>query len=160
MEIRPFHITEAFSIELREADKAELKALYGLDPRPALGLACTLSHPESLRTVATDEGQLVAIFGSAIHPQDSRVGCVWMVGSDLITKHSKEFLKITPDLVKTASEPYEIVYNYIDMRNTTHLRWLKYAGFTFGHTSQTVSHDGSPFQFFWKFNEHKLISED
>lgn len=52
-----------------------------------------------------------------------------MLGSDLIKMHSIEFLRKSKEWVE--AQDYEILYNNIDARNTVHIKWLQWLGFTF-----------------------------
>jgi hypothetical protein len=150
MHIRPLAFDDLFEIQLRQADKDELAALYNADPQTGLLMAYRVSVPEQLYTVESEEG-LVAVFGFARHPQDAAVGVGWMLGSDLITKRWVTFARLTPEIVTKEDCSYDMLFNYVDTRNQAHLRWLEYAGFTTGHVNHTLSPLGLPFQAFWRF---------
>jgi len=114
---------------MREEDVAEVRAARGISPLEALqgGYACT---PNCYSFVP--EGDIpVAIGGVAPHPLLPRVGICWLLGTPAIKKHSRVFLRDSRKVIEGASEGYDLIMNLVDERNTLHIRWLKWCGFSF-----------------------------
>lgn len=152
MNIRPAHRADVDVIKLRLADQRELSALTGRNPRTVLLWSYQMTPPDQRYAIDSVDG-LAALFGFAPHPQDSSMAFGWLVGSNLIKRHKVAFLRLTPEIVQMEDARYSMIANTVDTRNTDHIRWLKYAGFTFGHITTGLSPYGVPFQYFWRFTE-------
>lgn len=107
---------------LREADRRELETISG---RSALE-AVWVSWAASERTwVATIHGEPAVVFGVG------QGGVVWMVGTDAISKAKVEVFKLSQRILGELLDMYGYLHNFVDERNTLHVRWLKRLGFTF-----------------------------
>lgn len=129
IEIRPARRQDAFILgpHLRKADVDEVWASSGLLPIEAL-LAGMDASIECYTMTAGDS--ILCIFGIG-RDQNSSIGRIWMLGSDHIHSHKFEFLRISKEWVDRFQSNYPILYNFIDARNTVHIRWLHWLGFTF-----------------------------
>lgn len=116
----------ALASNLRQADQDEIAAASGLSPLMALqqGLEVT-DDPYTV----TRAGQPLAIFGVA--PMGGTVGAPWMLASDGIRAHYREFLRRSREEFERIREPYTYLFNYSDARNTLANDWLRWLGFTF-----------------------------
>lgn len=113
---------------LRQADLDEIAAASG--ERPLVALCKGLWASEFCHAITEDdENHPLAIFGIVRVESNPTIGLVWMLGSDLIKMHSIEFLRKSKEWVE--AQDYEILYNNIDARNTVHIKWLQWLGFTF-----------------------------
>ena len=66
---------------------------------------------------------------SGLTPRES-----WMLGRDemLTDVHDKwEFLRQSRIHLANLHAMYPVLFNFVDARNTVHLRWLRWMGFTF-----------------------------
>lgn len=142
---------------MRSADRQELKVSTGLRSSQALMQSCAMSDPGRLWVVLDEDSRVVAIFGVAHHPYAPEVGICWLVGSDLITSKGLAFGRLTADIVQTAEAGFQMLYNYVGLANETHVRWLEFAGFTFGHD---MNINGEPFRMFWKLTNESEVNED
>lgn len=135
---------ESLAPRMREADKAEVKAASGKHPYLALleGIDCS----EQAYTAEVG-GEPIAIFG--VCPTDNpSVGVVWLLGSDVISKHRIDFLRKSRDWVDHFQTKYPVLCNAIDARNTVHIRWLQWLGFTF---IQELPNHGVENRLFYQF---------
>lgn len=107
---------------LRKADLQEIEAASGADPGDVLrwsaeqsAPACTIGH----------EGKVVGMFGCV--PD----GTVWLLGADALVQPPlvRQFIKECRKYVDAL--PYPLLHNLVDERNTVHIRWLQWMGFTF-----------------------------
>jgi hypothetical protein len=76
------------------------------------------------------------------------VGQVWMVATDQLLDHQKEFLRYTHSFIDKLHDHYPLLFNWVDARNTVHLKWLKWSGFTFINYHEKWGPLGLPFYTF------------
>ena len=132
---------------LRQEDKDEVWASGKHLPEEAL-IRCLRSTPQT--KVAEIDGEIICMFG--VSPaKDMRIGIPWMLGSDGIKKVSKEFLRRNQEALAEISTGYTSLINYVWSKNTTHIRWLKWMGFTIEYQSMQVGHDQ---EIFYRFHKH------
>lgn len=126
---------------LRPEDRRELASSNpGVPIETILRRAIQLSLPGH-RTKAVDEnGTPVLLFGcTEILPFE--VGCPWMIGTPEALRYGRQIARLTRPWLDTF--PFRTLVNRADLRNTAHLRWLKFGGFSFGGTIRAP--DGQPF---------------
>jgi hypothetical protein len=113
----------ALAPRLRKADLMEIEAASGADPVDALRESAEKSVPSC--TIIGNDGTIAGMFGCV--PD----GTVWLLGSDALIQNPlrRQFLKECRRYVDAL--PYPLLHNVIDERNTVHIRWLKWMGFTF-----------------------------
>lgn len=142
---------EFLAPRLREADIQEMKALDGSEPYPAL--VESLSSSVLAKVMVDDEGMPFGIYGvSPSDPEcsDCTVGTSWMLGTEDLKKHSLWFCKNHLRELDEMHDHFPIFGNFADVRNTVHIRWLKWAGFKFG---RKVPHGGTLFWEHWRTKE-------
>lgn len=110
---------------LRPADLEELAASTDLSPLDAL--LFSVNSPGHSWTLLDDQGEPFAIYGSG--PQDD-FGVPWMLGTEGIERHWRWFLRNTKRIVEDMLRGYPLIANAVDARNTVHIRWIEWAGFT------------------------------
>jgi hypothetical protein len=129
---------------LREADKQEGWAALGVDPALYLATGCDYDRTW---VIFNAEGENVALAG--VSPMDEPdLGQVWMVATDQLLNHQKEFLKHTRAFIDILHEDYPILFNWVDARNEVHIKWLKWCGFTFINRHEKWGPYGIPFYTF------------
>lgn len=111
---------------MRKADIEEVWAAAKRDPLTALEFSWKMS-PETY--TARANGKVMCIYGVAHPTLLSSQGVPWMLGSDILPYHAKEFLRGSKEYIKYISEKYKVLANVVDQRNTDAIRWLKWAGF-------------------------------
>lgn len=123
---------EYMAPRLREADVREMKALDGSEPYPALVESFNASVLANV--MVDDEGKPFAVYGVAPADwcSDCTVGVSWMLGTEDLKKHSMWFLRNFHWMLDEMHEHFPTFGNFADVRNTVHIRWLKWAGFEFG----------------------------
>ena len=135
---------------LRRADLAEIAAGGMGTPLEALLLGvrsgtCYAIVDPQLGT------QVYGMFGVVPLPGNPEVGLVWLLGSDELTRISYHFLRNSREWLARLSAPYKLLCNCIDSRNTVHIRWLRWLGFTFLNPQPRGVH-GETFIEFLKIN--------
>lgn len=117
---------EYLGARMRQADADEVMAHSGRQPGEALQLG--FEHSTACRTgFYKDEPMLM--FGASY--VDDNVGMVWMLGSDLITKAWVPVLRQSRGWLQELHDEFDLLFNYVDARNTVHIKWLKWLGFSF-----------------------------
>ena len=137
---------------MRQADLDEIKAVGVEDPRQALLESYRNSNPECYsvmhRTVP------VAMFGVVPDAEDPRHGSIWMLGTDHVTDDFPvAFLRQCRRFLPILMSDYEMVSNKVDKRNTVHIKWLKWMGFTIIR-EVIYGPENRPFYEFARINEH------
>ena len=124
---------EFLAKNLREDDRAELTAATGSkNIQQILSEGWTAS---SVCKVAIDDSaEPFAIFG--VVPMGERTGSVWMAATPEIEDNWLFSGRKTLEWVKELFKGYLLLGNYVHAQNDLHIKWLKWAGFTF--TSQSV----------------------
>lgn len=134
---------------LRKEDVAEVWAINQCSGLKALqdGL---MASDECL-TIEDDAGKVVGMFGVA--PLEKGVGAIWLLASDDLPRVRKEFLRQTRPWVQYFQTRYPVLTNMVDARNEVHIKWIKWAGFTFTNRQETVGPDGVQFLEFYKLRD-------
>lgn len=118
---------DAIAPRMRDADKVEVMASAGRTPREAL--LESLDGSEVALTVVID-GIPEIMLGVATISAVTGTGCPWLLGTDAVKKHYREFLRQSPVFLKRLSHGYTRLVNIVDDRNTLSKRWLQWLGFT------------------------------
>ena len=114
------------SKRLREEDYQEIKAGSGLSPLVSLTLGLHLSDVPLV--ICNKNNKPVAMLG--VVPQ-GLFGAIWMVGTEDLKKISLSFIKNCKGVCDVLQKDYQLLNNFVDARNTLHINWLKWMGFTF-----------------------------
>jgi hypothetical protein len=133
---------------LRQADQEEIRAASGGTPLQALRQGFYDStYPQ---TVVDAADFPLAMFGAV--PANAKTAYVWMLASDDLLKYRFEFLRNCRREVDALHFTRPHLSNVVDSRNTLHIKWLLWCGFTI--TSQVpVGPYNMPFYFFEKYKE-------
>lgn len=79
------------------------------------------------KTFLNNENQVLCMYG--VIPINETTGSIWLLGSTLIQKHKKSFLKNSRKEINKLHKKFSILTNYVDSRNSDHIDWLKWCGF-------------------------------
>jgi hypothetical protein len=130
VEVRTANIRDCLELgpNLRIEDKSEVMAVAGLDPTTGLLQSFTGSN-ECLTVVL--EGDPIAMLGVGHCALGDDIGMIWMLASPKLFEVTQAFIRHSKRFIETLGGPYTILMNYVDCRNTGHIRWLRWCGFTF-----------------------------
>ena len=134
---------------MRLEDKAEVLAYSGSQPKEALFYCFFNSKP--CMTMVGRKGNLMGMYG--VVPCSEKVGRIWMLGHKTMTddyKDVRDFLRYSPIELQKFHCNYPLLYNYVDERNTTHIKWIKWMGFSIIKKHATFGKEGRPFYEFVK----------
>lgn len=116
--------TEEAAIEvastLLPADRSEVVDGHGLDPLTCLKEL--VLEPETVQFIVPN-GKAAGMAGV------SEGGRIWMLCTSAIQDYPLTFAREAKRFVERRTEP--LLWNFVDKRNTTHLKLLKFLGFKF-----------------------------
>lgn len=113
--------------KMREADRRELKAASGKGPYEMLAIG--LIHSEDCIALLTEDGKAFAMAGVCRMPDVG--GSVWMLATDDLERCKMRFLRNIRAGLDMWQRKYGLLHNYVDERNSVHINWLRWLGFTF-----------------------------
>lgn len=132
---------------LRKCDLREAQATVGDDVEGAM--LASFEASTLCWCASVGEGAPFIIFGVA--PSDvPGMGIPWMLATDGLKPHTREFLRATRWYVHLMHSAYPILYNFVDKRNAATKRWLKWAGFTLGADVPEFGSAKVPFTLFYR----------
>lgn len=127
---------------MRQADLDEVQAATG---RPVLAVLSASYRRSSMCMVALVDGQPEVIFGAGDLNILTGTGAPWLLGSDAVVTHRREFLRRSVHWRDQLLKRYAILKNVVDARNAVAIRWLRWLGFRFG---DPFCHRGHEFMLF------------
>lgn len=114
---------------MREADRLELMAGSGVEPLAALEEGYV--HSTKCLTIFTDQDEVVGVFGVVPNTLDPLVGHPWMLATDHLDSIRMTFLRQSRKYLDDLAEGFPLLMNCCDKRNTVHIKWLRWLGFSF-----------------------------
>lgn len=147
---------------LRDVDLREIKAASGHTPLAVLQSSLRNSS-QCYSGVVQDDDDVVMMFG--VVPWSVNTGAVWLLTSDIDKLDRSVAFKFARDCKKWADELSKecpILFNWVDARNTTAIRWLKWMGFEFPTPAKPYGVEQRPFFQFqriahvWTTNHRQL----
>jgi len=129
--------------KLRKEDQAEVKALANLNGTQALSMG--LLHSHLCYSIFTKEDVICGMFG--VQGQLNKDAAVWMLASDEIEDIAITFLRQSREVINHLNKLHPLLHNVVDVRNTLHLKWLEWCGFTFIN-KQNIGYENKPFYSF------------
>lgn len=129
VEIRPATFRDALTLELRRADRDEVEAMSGRNPRAVL----VESVEKSAKAWAgLADGRLVCLFGVVPLTLIGITGTPWLLGSPEVCAFSRQFLRRNRAYVAEMLADFPRLANAVDARNAVSIRWLRWLGFQMG----------------------------
>ena len=114
---------------LRKADRSECLAATGREPIGVLMDGLRLGDV-TLTMRSPKDGQRVGIVG-VVPSYVEGAGAIWLCATDDIYQHQISFLRKSKTFLPLLQRNYLALHNCVDARNTVHIKWLKWMGFTF-----------------------------
>lgn len=127
---------------MREADRVEIAAASGRSPHDAL--AFSLEKSAHAWTVTID-GRPEIMFGVGDINILAGVGAVWLLGTDAVAVHYREFLRQTGAIRDQLLTRYQVLRNFVHDGNRVSVRWLRWMG---ASLSEPVEMNGHLFRLF------------
>lgn len=111
---------------VRQADIDEFYAMSMLSPREVLEKGILQSTKAWAGII---DGEVITIFGVSPGSILTGIGVPWLVGSDLLEKYQKIFLRRCRPVLNSMLAIYPELINYVDARNHVAKGWLHWLGF-------------------------------
>lgn len=113
---------------LRKADLKEIRAVGSSSPEEAL--LAGVHSPDPCYVAVDEEDIPHIIFGT--HPSHEHfLGYIWMMASDGIRRDWVQVLRETKPWIDRIRGHYRVMANAVHADNKVHIKWLRWAGFTF-----------------------------
>ena len=129
--------------DLRKTDLLEIQASTGEDPLAVLLEGVRRSAPCYAAT--DEEGALLAIFGVVPPRLADDAPMAWLLGTDELAARPLSFVRLSRRWVDRLQQGYPALYSCVDARNSTHVRWLEWCGFTLVETIAEYGVERRPF---------------
>ena len=110
--------------KIRKGDRAEIRASDNASPLEALVVPFTIEGHKTYSIIGTKEEGVIGMFGSTPSAEKG-YGCAWLLSSEDLLKHRKEFIKQNPYWIAKMGKGYKYLYNFVDKRNWVSLKWLQ-----------------------------------
>lgn len=136
-----------FAPRLREADKAELTAASGKDFARTLRLSIMRS-PHAAFVAESEALGPIALFGFGSRSLGSDRLVPWCVGTPDLLRRGKALTKFGKAYSLRSLDAAPLLENWVDVRNTASVRWLKAIGYEFDDPAPHGV-EGLPFMRFW-----------
>lgn len=118
-------LEDAINIQLRQADKDELRAGQGdIDSRQVLSESINISTERYI--IVDDDGSVIGVFGVAVNGPYAHP---WLLAKEQLDKHSRQFIRECRPIVDRWAMQYPILCNYVSSKNEVCHRWLRWLGF-------------------------------
>lgn len=130
--------------DMRKSDIEEVWASHHLTPEAAL--SSSFKESDICLTVTIDD-EPVAMFGTAPVNLLGSQAAVWLLATNKFCCISKRFLKRSRAFIKAMLEKHPHLINFVDVRNTPSIKWLKFCGARFGPVIPYGA-EGLNFQYF------------
>ncbi len=128
--VRPAILKDTLELapRIRQADRAEIRASNNSSPLQALVFPFTEPNGKVYSIIGTKDEGVIGMFGVAKCAEPD-YGVAWMLSSEILFKHTKQFIKECPYWIDEMGKGYKYLYNFVDKRNWKSLKWLQYLGF-------------------------------
>lgn len=133
------------ALTMRTADRIEIAMAGSAGPYESLVRGVATS--EAPQAIVNPQGEVVALLG--VVPMGNLYGSPWMLASDGLEEIKWPFLRECRNRLAEIHSRYPFLHNHVWEGNTTHIRWLKWLGFTVGESGARPH-----FLPFWKQNNH------
>ncbi len=146
-EVLPLTLDDIDAIEplVRQADRDEITEALGIPMREALADGIQQSLKASMIVV---DGHVVAVFGDATLNLLGGLGVPWLISTEHVERFPRAFLAVCkPEVAEMLTRHADLI-NFVDVRNTVAIRWLRWLGFQFDDP-EPYGPKGMLFQRFW-----------
>lgn len=131
LEIRDSTPSDVITIgdKMRKSDRQEIWKSHHQQPREAV----MTGFRESVTSyTATIHGEPILMTGIVPTYFLGSSAVIWMLATDQINEIPVKFVRQSRIIIGKFLEQYPHLYNYVDMKNTESIKWLKWCGAEFG----------------------------
>lgn len=146
---REAQLKDVFTLasNIREADRLECLAASGEDPLTALRKARETSTVFRALVMGPPKGNhdVVALYGVVPFDRSVGLGGAWLLGTDQLVEDGFRFARRCSEYIEKLHQQFPILFNFVDERNALHIRWLRWAGFSFINRHEHFGAEQRPF---------------
>ena len=126
--IRPAELADAQVVvdNINPADRDELLAMGFFHVQSALERGIMVSRDPK---AGCANGEVKCLFGVVPPTALSWIATPWLIGTVDLKQHGTRFLRESRVYFDEWKQAYEELANYVDVRHTAAIRWLKWLGF-------------------------------
>lgn len=124
---RASHV-RVIAARMRQADRDEVAASSGRSPLAALSYSFRRS---AICMTGLIDGRPEVMFGVADLNILAGVGSPWLLGTDAVEENAVAFLRGSVEWRGQLLQRYQVLRNFVDVRNVASVRWLGWLGFQF-----------------------------
>lgn len=111
---------------LRKDDVEEVHATLGPEVDIEKTLIQCLRDSDAAWSAFTPEGMVGVLFG--VRTMSTGAGCIWLLGSDAINAHYREFLRQCRPIIADLNKRWPVLWNLVYANNPQRLRWIRWVG--------------------------------
>ena len=78
---------------------------------------------------------------------------VWMLSSPVLFDYPQRFAPVSRAIVDKLHEHFEVLTNFVDARNTRHIKWLEWLGFVMLRRIEKFGAQSLPLYDFYSYRE-------
>lgn len=124
------------------ADRREVRTSTGMAEEDAVLASFRVSRQCFSARLGTPLASPFLLFGVADEPDTPGLGSIWLLATHAVSRAWLPVMRETPVYLSLLASQYPLgVHNYIDVRNTAHLRWCLKVGFSVVGNVVINSHD-------------------
>jgi hypothetical protein len=114
--------------KLRESDVSEVWASHKATPLEALTFPFSIKGHMTFSIIGNEDQGVIGMFG--VVPTDNKGwGIAWLLTSDELYEHRKQFLDECPKWVEEMETNYSYLYNHVHTSNKQSMAWMRALGF-------------------------------
>lgn len=157
--VRDFQPNDLWTVALnmRDEDRAEIKASHGADPLTAL--IASVEGSDLKWTITDEQLGVIGIFGVGRSVGEPRRGSPWLLATPDLELRYISFLRQARGYVQQMQDAYPFLENWVDARNTVSIKWLAWCGFTLDEP-ETFGVEGRLFRRFDMRREDDVYASD
>ncbi len=139
------HLITPMLGDIRKEDSDEAFAMTG-----KLAEDCLIEGVDKsdISYVGLYHGDPVVCFGVRRNTSLSNKGIVWLLSTNKLNSIKNIFIRNSRPYVVKLMNGFDMLENWVDVRNTVAIRWLRWCGFKFDETPKPVGCFGDPFYHF------------
>ena len=127
---------------MRDQDVAEVWASSRVRPLEALTTSVAMSDKHA---IAYANSVPTVVMGLVMSDLLSGIGVPWMLGTDGVVKHKREFIKRTGPIVDEMMAQCTLLCNHVHSKNTVSIMWLHRLGFSIDYDNPVETKLGDVF---------------
>lgn len=121
---------EYLAANMREHDRREVWAIGHYTPEQALKVSFDTS--DKVFSFVQGNKKVLAMFGVSSPSLLSSTGVIWFLSTqEIFQKHRRTMARRGREWIMKFLKDYSTLMNFIDVRNTESIKWLKWCGCSF-----------------------------